>query len=338
MAFDPPTVRQDPIGELLKWRTSLKRILVIPAVAALALAAAPAFAQSSDGNSSASAPSGGNRASTVWSPASMERATLAPRPNVNPDDVRSAGRERAGRPEQPGTTPAADLAGDDGAKERKAGNVTSKPLYWAGKLFYRTPNGDYVCSGQFISPQVILTAAHCVRDADTGAWYQDFIFALQYHAGNHGGIYSYDCVATKNGWLQPGFEKYLYDYAMIRVDNPSRTGNFGTHWGWRGAYNVANKIGYPGGVSNGEIIQVEHGPIAFVDGVVQMKHGNQADQGGSSGGAWIGAFSDREGNNDGNYVISVESFGYEGEPGVDYGPYLDENFKDLWDYVERGCR
>src|SRR5689334_469235 len=131
-----PPVRFGPSGDLLTWRTSLKRSLLLPALAVFAVAAGPAFAQSNDGNSSASAPSGGNRSATVWSPASMGRAALAPRPNVNPDDVRSAGRDRASRPDQPGTTPAADLAGDSGAKERKAGNVTSKPLYWAGKLFF----------------------------------------------------------------------------------------------------------------------------------------------------------------------------------------------------------
>ena len=316
----------------------MKRNLVIPALAVVAFATGPALAQSSDGNSSASAPSGGNRSSTAWSPSAMERASLAPRPNVDPDAVRSAARDRAAPPGNPGQTPANDLGDAGGPKERAAGDVLSKPLYWAGKLFFRAPDGDYVCSGQFISPNVVLTAAHCVRDSETGEWYQDLIFALQYNAGRYGAIYSYDCVATRNAWVQPGFERFLYDYAMIRVDTPSRTGNFGTHWGWRGAYNEANKIGYPGGVADGEIIQVEHGPIAFVDGVVQMKHGNPADQGGSSGGAWIGAYSDAEGSNDGNYIISVESFGYDEEPGVDYGPYLDENFKDLWDYVENGCR
>ena len=233
----------------------------------------------------------------------MRNAKLAPTPSVDPDKVRAAGRARAARQGQPGSTSSHETAD---ASTRKAGNVTSKPLYWAGRLFYHQPDGDYVCSGQFISEHVILTAAHCVRDPDTGNWYEDFIFALQYKNGDYSAAYDYDCVATKNGWVQPGYDKYLYDFAMIHVDKPSRTGNFGTQWGWRGEYTEANKIGYPGGVDNGEVIQVEHGPIAFVDGVVQLKHGNTADQGGSSGGAWIGDMSDVEGNEDGNYIISIE--------------------------------
>ena len=78
----------------------------------------------------------------------------------------SAGRERADRPGPAGH--------DAGRRPRRRfrrrrsarrAMSTSKPLYWAGKLFYRTPDGDYVCSAQFISPNVILTAAHCVRDS-----------------------------------------------------------------------------------------------------------------------------------------------------------------------------
>ncbi|MCP4382985.1 MAG: trypsin-like serine protease [Hyphomicrobiales bacterium] len=265
----------------------------------------------------------------------MERAQRVQRPNVDPEAVRAAGRQgaRAGRQGVPGINEAKDLVKEG---QRASGNVYDRPLYWAGKLFFRSGGEDYVCSAQFISPRILLTAAHCVRDSETGQWNTDFLFALQYKDGEFSQLYDYECAATKKAWLAEGFEKYLHDYAVIRVDEPSRTGFFGTHWNWSGDYDSAVKIGYPGGVANGEVMQVETGPIQFIEGVVQMQHGNPADQGGSSGGAWIARYSDGE-SPEANYIISVESFGLDGEPGVDYGPYLTADFKDLWDHGESGC-
>jgi Trypsin len=315
---------------------TLNRLWLIPAAVAMAIASGASFAQSSDDNQGLRKPAGRERAAG-WTPAAMERAQLVPRPNVDPAAVRAAARtgQRAARPDIPGETPSKDIA--SGVGDRSAGNVTEKPLYWAGKLFFRVGQDGYVCSAQFISPTVLLTAAHCVRDPDTGNWNEDFIFALQYKNGKYSERYDYECAATKQGWLSEGFDKYLYDYALILVDHPSKTGYFGTYWGWQGEYNDATKIGYPGGISDGEVIQVDHGPIQFVEGVVQMKHGDTADQHGSSGGAWIGDYSQAK-SEDNNYIISVESFGLEDEPGVDYGPYLNADFKSLWDYVENGCQ
>ena len=51
--------------------------------------------------------------------------------------------------------------------------MRSVPLKWAGKLFFEKPQGSYVCSGQFITSYVILTAAHCLRDDETGDWFDD---------------------------------------------------------------------------------------------------------------------------------------------------------------------
>jgi len=313
----------------------LNRLWLIPAAVAFAIASGPSLAQSG-GNDGYRKPAGRDRLAG-WTEGAMQRAKLVPLPNVDPEKVRAAARqgERSQRPDVPGLTEAKDLASKDGT--RAAGDIYQKPLYWAGKLFFRAGSDDYVCSAQFISPNVLVTAAHCVRDPDTGNWHDDFIFALQYKDGKYSQRYGYQCAATKSGWVQQGFEKYLYDYAMILVDQPSRTGYFGTHWGWAGAYDKATKIGYPGGISDGQVIQVDQGPIQFVEGVVQLKHGNTADQHGSSGGAWVADYSGGD-NSDANYIISVESFGVEDQPGIDYGPYLNADFKDLWDYVENGCQ
>jgi V8-like Glu-specific endopeptidase len=86
------------------------------------------------------------------------------------------------------------------AAQGRAGNVNSVPLEWAGKLFYSEPSGDYVCSGQFIGPNVILTAAHCVRDPDSGDWYRNFEFQLQYNNGSYSRAYRPSCVC--NGSVQ----------------------------------------------------------------------------------------------------------------------------------------
>ena len=78
--------------------------------------------------------------------------------------------------------------------------------------------------------------------------------------------------------------------------------------------------------------------LAVAKGIVGFRHGSRADQAGISGAAFIGAFSQAEKSNEGNYVLSVDSFSFRDEPGTNYGPYLDSSFKDLFDYVERGCR
>ncbi|MCB1496167.1 MAG: trypsin-like serine protease [Bauldia sp.] len=312
----------------------MNRLWLIPAAVTLALVSGPGFAQSAGNEGNRAAPNRDRLSS--WTPAAMERARQVQLPTVSADTVAAAtrGGQRASRPANPGSSPAKDLVSD---RERSSGNVYEKPLYWAGKLFFRAGGENYVCSAQFISPTVLLTAAHCVRDAETGEWHDDLIFALQYKSGEYSQVYDYVCAATNKNWVQPGFEKYFYDFAVIKVDKPSKTGYFGTHWDWQGQYNDVTKIGYPGGVENGEVIQVEKGPIQMVEGVVQLKHGNPADQGGSSGGAWIGKF-DSGNNNDANYIISVESFGIDGQPGIDYGPYLNDDFKSLWDYGENGCQ
>jgi hypothetical protein len=222
-------------------------------------------------------------------------------------------------------------------QERAAGDVNSVPLIFAGKMFFSKPDGDYMCSAQFISKNVLLTAAHCVRDDKSGDFWQNITFFLQYDKGRSSAKYTQKCVATFNGWVQPGNEKYLSDFAMILVNEDSKTGWFGTQWDWQGAYNKATKIGYPVGISEGEVIQVLPGPISIAEGIVELRHGDPNEQGGSSGGAWIGDY-DTQGSPDLNHIISVESFGYDGKPGVDYGPYFDSRVKKLFDYVSNGCQ
>jgi len=301
----------------------------ISMIAAIVAAASFTPSSAADDVGSVMAPAGSERAAG-WTAERMQKATMRGIADVDPASVKG---------EVTAMEPAKDpSAGVGKSGDRAGGNLYQKPLFWVGKLFYTTPDGDFQCTAQFISPQVILTAAQCVRDSETGDFYTDFVFALQYKDGKYLKTYGYKCAATKNAWVQPGNERYAFDYATILVDANSASGYFGTHNSYPAdAYNEAVLTAYVGGVADGGVIQTFKGPVkVFDDGTVGIKHGSSANFGGAAGGAIVGAYSEGADPN-ANYVISVDSFAYNDEPGIDYGPYLDDKFKSLWDYTENNC-
>jgi len=304
------------------------------AIAASLVLCGTAAAQSVEIESVSATP--GERAGDHWTPQTMSAAVEAPKPDVDPSTIKlPPGASRYAQ--TPGALPSEMTAAQSAIHERAAGNVNSVPLIFAGKLFFTKPDGDFMCSAQFVAKRVLLTAAHCVRDDETGAFWKNFTFFLQYDKGRASARYTSNCVATLKSWVQKSNEKYLSDFAMIQVNADSKTGWFGTEWNWQGAYSRATKIGYPVGISSGEVIQVLSGPIAVGEGLVQLSHGDPNQQGGSSGGAWIGDY-DTQNDANRNHVISVESFGFKDKPGVDYGPYFDGRVKQLYDYVSNGCK
>src|SRR5262245_31301551 len=75
----------------------------------------------------------------------LDPSTLQPVP-VEP----KTGAQRTGRAANGAST----------ALARAIGNVTTRPLYWAGKLYFNTGEGSMVCSAQFIAPGILATASH----------------------------------------------------------------------------------------------------------------------------------------------------------------------------------
>jgi hypothetical protein len=311
----------------------LVRIAAIAAASFMLCGMTGAQADDSIGSAHASP---GERAADHWTPEAMSAAVMAPKPNVDPSTIHiPPGANRSAQ--HPGALASGVTAATSKMHVRAAGDVNSMPLIFAGKMFFTKPEGDYMCSAQFISKDVLLTAAHCVRDDKSGDFWKNITFFLQYDKGKASAKYTQNCAATFNTWVQDSSDKYLSDFAMIQVSDDSKTGWFGTQWDWQGSYDKATKIGYPVGISKGEVIQVLPGPISITDGIVELRHGDPNEQGGSSGGAWIGDY-DTKGDADHNHIISVESFGYDGKPGVDYGPYFDDRVKQLFDYVSNGCK
>ncbi|HLL27906.1 MAG TPA: trypsin-like serine protease [Xanthobacteraceae bacterium] len=257
----------------------------------------------------------------------------APKP-VPPSGPRSAGPGESG--------PAHNV----GAADKMTGDPNSYPLRWAGKFFFSKPGeGDYICSAQFIAPRIVLTAAHCVRDDNTGQWYRDFEFDLQYERGKTTQKLTPKCFATWSGWVHGSSDDddrfWHFDYAMLLTGEDSKTGNFGWQYNYDPAqYPKAYKVGYPADILDGEVIQVDGGPLTAPEtrpGLVRLEHGNPNNTGGSSGGAWVGNYSTSL-TQDSNRVISVTSHHVNDETTVSFGPEFDQNFKGLMDFVQRGCK
>jgi hypothetical protein len=285
----------------------------------------------------------------------MRKGIGANKPSVNPQTLRpwNAGRMREARPlpllqidrEALRLIPAAprggvsNITGDrnDEGGQKGSGPSYTTPLKWAGRLFFRSPAGDQACSAQFISPRIILTAAHCVRDSATGSFYENIAFALQYHNNEASRRYTARCVATPDKWVGSSPQNYPWDYALILTDQ-SLTGHFGWEVNWDGAATAVAKIGYPAAIASGEVIQVDHGPATMnIDGsIIQLRHGNPKSTEGGSGGAWVERYSNGM-DRDANRILTVTSFLNTSEPEVAYGPYLNEEFNRLLLYVKDGC-
>jgi hypothetical protein len=170
----------------------------------------------------------------------------------------------AARSAEAGSNPPSSSTGTQQSAWGTTGNPTIAPLKWAGLVLnYEAHEKDgkkysRACTGQFISPRVVLTAAHCVQDTDTGGWYdlQKMYFLAQYQNNTFSRSYRAVCASRFDGWWPPqlrsqdpeeknraGQSRWQWDYAMILVDRDSATGHY-KNWvvDWQGKYSEAGNL------------------------------------------------------------------------------------------------
>ncbi len=264
--------------------------------------------------------------------------------------------------------------------EATSGNPSQAPFKWAGLLLVPTPTQKQPgllsgCTAQFIAPQVLLTAGHCIKDLETnptGPWPDPTkgTFWLQYQ-NNQGTPFKIVCAAANPLWTLPANYTSMsrqqqtaafaaamqHDFSMILVDHQSPTGVMPYQLDWKGKFKFAWRIGYPADILGGDIVQRVGGVLFFADAIplgswslsnLAVQWGPITDAThGMSGGAWVTNLNGTEGDGK-NVLVAVTSGSPPGPqrlgntqqfPGGTFAAYLTAaEFNPLLSLVSGGCK
>lgn len=204
-------------------------------------------------------------------------------PEVTEEELAEGEREA---PEEPGEPESKNESAIGVRAAPTEANVGVSPYQYGGRLFFKTPNGNWASgSAEFVGEHnILLTAAHCVRDNATGTWFTDFVFYRAYKNGTYAKRFVINYLGTKRGWVDTTSARYQYDYAFLRTTAQSDVG----HLGYKTLQNEAGwtEFGYPSNFGGNEVMQKVDGTKGRVQsGRVEML-GNPMRKG-NSGGAWF---------------------------------------------------
>ncbi len=237
-----------------------------------------------------------------------------------------------GDAEEPAIHPEPRIAGALGVAQ-----PLSYPYRAIGKLFF-TQNGELNSgSAALISPNVLLTAGHCVFY--NGAWsaHMEFLPSFPSRADNAPFFsFGYHSLACWSGWIDDTGD-YSRDYAMVWIDaGPGKElGYLGLEWlGADDAQVLEDRrweaVGYPV-LPNPPFdgFTMDHTVGRFVAGdqpaVIGINNDNMAD--GASGGPWLTSLAS-------SYVNGVTSHTdkHYGDF-VSFSPFFTSRVFDLYKYI-----
>ncbi len=308
-----------------------------------------------------------SQALRYWTQARLEGAEPLPtpvlpggpggEPGAGTPDGEATPAPGGGDPEAPGTlstlrtlsaattAPAADLGATAALAAVDSGESTLFPNRANGVVFgvFRTKSGiqNYTCSGSVVnSPagDVVLTAGHCVMDAETGAEAKLIVFIPGWREGSdpYGVWVAEDRVMTTS-WKETAghFPNEGGDVALlVLADRRGRSvedevGSLGIAFD-QACAQTYTQWGYPAASPfDGEVLYAETAPYLGIDlrsffAPRTMKIASDFTSG-ASGGPWtIGPVTAPT-------VVSVTDYGYEDEPGYLYGAYFGTAAREAYE-------
>jgi V8-like Glu-specific endopeptidase len=223
------------------------------------------------------------------------------------------------------------------ARYRWSGPTTDLPARTWGKVFFSTPNGDYVCSGTAVASaneSVVWTAGHCASNPSVRSFYRHrWIFVPGYDNGKAPfGRFVGKRFFTTRAWYRHGDS--AFDLAAIVVAPLNGKTLVDTVGGQGIAFNQTRSHeyvsgGYPADYPfDGRSLYVCDAPLGTNDRAASpptVAIGCDMT-GGSSGGGWLMNVQNGLGT-----LVSVNSYGYFSQPDAMYGPYQGNAAERLYD-------
>jgi hypothetical protein len=294
----------------------LRRLTLAPALLATLVLAGPAHAQVMESGPSSDA----SRASVedYWTSDRMQSAQPAAR-IIHAD----------------GTQSKSEAAPLPWTSQEVTTAYTNAPTRTHGKVFFTLAGVDYVCSGTALlsgNKSVVWTAGHCVNEGP-GDFATNWEFVPAYKDGTAPlGVYVAENLFTSSAWGNSGDFSYDFGAAVVAPAGGTaltdRVGGRGISFSYNRSQNYVS-YGYPAAPPfTGERLWTCSSPLQVSDnGASPATMGIGCDMtGGSSGGGWIV----------GGNLYSENSYGYDNQPNVMYGPYLDSVAQGVYNAAAAG--
>lgn len=212
--------------------------------------------------------------------------------------------------------------------EVKTADLSKPPFSSGGKIFFTIQGKDYCGSAEFCADKkLILTAAHCLRDRDTGEWVENIVFQRGYNNGFYKQKIKIRAAALKSYWCgKPVIDCYQWDYGFGITDEEAEVTPL--EYEKNILSEQVQAFGYPGNYHQGQKMVYANGEIesgTHAEKTILRMQGNPMKQG-CSGGAWVSSASGK--------VVGVNSFIYATEEKAVYGPVLTNDFESLVIYAK----